>query len=61
MASFSREEFGLRSKSELLDYIEQQSEQISRLETRFRGEPVAVFGQTYHWKPQFLDVTSLLV
>ena len=38
MASFSREDFAVRSKSELLDYIEQQSEQISRLETRFRGE-----------------------
>ena len=37
--AFSREDFSLRSKSELLDYIEQQSEQVSRLETRFRGRP----------------------
>ena len=38
MSSFNREDFAVRSKSELLDYIEQQSDQISRLETRFRGE-----------------------
>ena len=37
MSSFCREDFAVRSKSELLDYIEQQSDQISRLETRFRG------------------------
>lgn len=35
--AFNREDFSLRSKSELLDYIEQQCDQISRLETRFRG------------------------
>ena len=36
--AFNREDFAVRSKSELLDYIEQQCEQVTRLETRFRGE-----------------------
>lgn len=34
--AFNREDFAVRSKSELLDYIEQQCEQVTRLETRFR-------------------------
>ena len=37
MAGFNREELSRRSKAELLDYIEQQSDQLGRFETRFRG------------------------
>ena len=37
MAAFNREELSRCSKAELLDYIEQQQDQLSRFETRFRG------------------------
>ena len=37
MAEYSRKEFSQYSKAALLDHIEQQNEQLGRLETRFRG------------------------
>ena len=40
MSGFNREELSRCSKAELLDYIEQQYDQLSRFETRFRGESV---------------------
>ena len=36
-ADYSRELFITYSKSRLLDYIENQSDQVLRLQTRFRG------------------------
>ncbi len=38
MAGFDREEFSKLSKEELLDYIDQQCDQLTRFESRFRGE-----------------------
>ena len=38
MAGYNRGEFFRYGKGELLDYIEQQNEQLSRFESRFRGE-----------------------
>ncbi len=39
MASgYDRGEFSKLSKERLLDYIEQQTEQLNRFETRFRGK-----------------------
>ena len=38
MAKYEREEFYRLSKAQLLDYIEQQIDQLNRFETRFRGE-----------------------
>ena len=38
MASYNRGEFFRYSKKELLDYIEQQNEQLTRFESRFRGK-----------------------
>ena len=37
MATFDRSMFAHSSRDELLDYIEQQSEQLGRFESRFRG------------------------
>ena len=44
MAGFNREELSRRSKAELLDYIEQQSDQLGRFETRFRGRAASTIG-----------------
>jgi len=38
MSKYDRGEFSRFDKGQLLDYIEQQNEQLSRFETRFRGE-----------------------
>ena len=38
MAGYNRGEFFKYSKGELLDYIEQQNEQLTRFESRFRGK-----------------------
>ena len=38
MATLTREELSERTKEELLDYIEQQAEQLGRFEARFRGK-----------------------
>ena len=38
MVSYEREEFSQLTKDQLLDYIEQQQDQLSRFELRFRGE-----------------------
>ena len=37
MVEYNRKEFSQYSKAALLDHIEQQNEQLGRLETRFRG------------------------
>ena len=44
MAGFNREELSRRSKADLLDYIEQQSDQLGRFETRFRGRAASTIG-----------------
>lgn len=35
---FDRSQFSSLTKEQLIDYIEQQNEQLSRFETRFRGK-----------------------
>lgn len=56
MPEYSRDVFSKYSKEKLLNYIEQQNDQVGRLETRFRGNIYIAAQEEFMCECAFVDV-----
>lgn len=49
MAQYNRDHFSTYPKKQLLDYVEQQNEQLARFETRFRGRKLVYLNARFDY------------